>query len=79
MISAALDVETTPMIKKTAKPSQFPRLADTLDLLDLLVSMRYPNAVIPLIAAHAEAAIPLQMGEKVLDKLTREHIRKGAK
>ncbi|MDK9725541.1 MAG: DNA double-strand break repair nuclease NurA [Sterolibacteriaceae bacterium MAG5] len=56
---------------------QFPRLPDMLDLLDLLVSMRYPNAVIPLIAAHAEAAIPLQMGEKVLDKLAREHIGKS--
>lgn len=62
--------------RSSADPEQFPRLADTLDLLDLLVSMRYPNAVIPLIAAHAEAAIPLQMGEKVLDKLAREHVRK---
>ena len=58
----------------TALPAQFSRLPDVLDLLDLLVSARYPNAVIPLIAAHAEAAIPLQMGERVLDRLTREHI-----
>jgi hypothetical protein len=63
--------------RSTAHPEQFPRLPDILDLLDLLVSMRYPNAVIPLIAAHAEAAIPLQMGEKVLDKLAREHVRKS--
>jgi hypothetical protein len=60
--------------RDTAQLEQFPRLADTLDLLDSLVSMRYPNAIIPLIAAHAEAAIPLNMGEKVLDKLAREHI-----
>jgi len=64
--------------RSTADPEQFPRLADMLDLLDMLVSMRYPNAVIPLIAAHAEAAIPLNMGEKVLEKLAREHIE-GAK
>ncbi|MDE2599052.1 MAG: hypothetical protein KGL40_05460, partial [Rhodocyclaceae bacterium] len=62
--------------RSTANLDQFPRLPDVLDLLDLLVSMRYPNAVIPLIAAHAEAAIPLQMGEKVLDKLAREHVGK---
>lgn len=62
--------------RSRAELDQFPRLADILDLLDLLVSMRYPNAVIPLIAAHAEAAIPLQMGEKVLDKLAREHVAK---
>ena len=64
--------------RSTALPAQFPRLSDTLDLLDLLVSMRHPNAIIPLIAAHAEAAIPLQMGEKVLDKLAREHVGKAS-
>lgn len=63
--------------RSTARLDQFPRLPDVLDLLDLLVSMRYPNAVIPLIAAHAEAAIPMQMGEKVLDKLAREHVGKA--
>lgn len=60
--------------RSTANINQYPRLPDVLDLLDLLVSHRYPNAVIPLIAAHSEAAIPLQMGEKVLDRLTNEHI-----
>jgi len=65
--------------RSEANLSQFPRLPDMLDLLDMLVSMRYPNAVIPLIAAHAEAAIPLNMGEKVLEKLAREHIAGGAK
>ena len=64
--------------RSTANTQQFPRLADTLDLLDLLVSVRYPNAVIPLIAAHAEAAIPMQMGERILDRLAREHIGKAS-
>ncbi|QJQ03789.1 hypothetical protein C798_27160 [Herbaspirillum rubrisubalbicans Os34] len=60
--------------RSLATPAQYPRLPDMLDLLDMLVSMRHPNAIIPLIAAHAEAAIPLNMGEKVLEKLAREHI-----
>jgi hypothetical protein len=63
--------------RKTARLDQFPRLADMLDLLDLLVSSRYPNATVPLVSAHAEAAIPLQMGEKVLDRLAREHVGKN--
>ncbi|MFM9759019.1 DNA double-strand break repair nuclease NurA [Aeromonas dhakensis] len=71
-ISAILSQEQED--RMNALPENYPRLSDTLDLLDLLVSMRYPNAVIPLIAAHSEAAIPLQMGEKVLDMLAREHV-----
>lgn len=80
--TGALIVGISPMLndshadRDTANLNQFPRLSDTLDLLDALVSMRYPNAVIPLIAAHAEAAIPLRMGEKVLDKLARVHVGK---
>lgn len=74
-ISAILSEEHDDRSK--AGIEQYPRLGDILDLLDLLVSMRYPNAIIPLIAAHAEAAIPLQMGEKVLDKLARDHISKS--
>lgn len=76
-ISAILSNENDDRSK--ADLSQFPRLADTLDLLDLLVSMRHPNAVIPLIAAHAEAAIPLKMGEKVFDKLARDYVGKFGK
>jgi hypothetical protein len=57
---------------RTAEPEQHPRLADTLDVLDCLVSSRYPNATIPLIAAHAEAAIPARMGRQVLEKLAHD-------
>ncbi|MEI4994425.1 DNA double-strand break repair nuclease NurA [Aeromonas caviae] len=71
-ISAILSPEQEDRTQATL--GLYPRLADALDLLDLLVSMRYPNAVIPLIAAHSEAAIPLKMGEKVLDMLAREHV-----
>jgi hypothetical protein len=55
-----------------AEPSQYPRLADAMNLLDHLVSSRYANALTPLIAAHAEAAIPLNLGKKVLEDLARK-------
>lgn len=51
---------------------QYPRLADAAALLDRLVSSRYPNALVPLVAAHAEAAIPLNIGTRVLERLARE-------
>lgn len=63
---------------KRADPSQFPRLADTMSLLDALVSARYKNAVIPLISAHAEAAIPLNLGKRVLEKLARQLMSEGS-
>lgn len=57
---------------KTAQPNQFPRLADVLNLLDKLVSSRYPHSVTPLISAHAEAAIPLNLGKKILEEIAQE-------
>lgn len=56
----------------TAKPEQFSRLADVLNLLDKLVSSRYPNSVSPLISAHAEAAIPLNLGKRIFEDIARE-------
>jgi hypothetical protein len=53
-------------------PNQYPRLSDAVGLLDQLVSSRYPNALAPLVAAHAEAAIPLNLGNRVLERLARE-------
>ena len=61
----------------TAFPAQFPRLADCLTLLDKLVSARYYNSVMPLATAHAEAAIPLNLGKTIFDEIARE-IRKHA-
>jgi hypothetical protein len=81
--TSAMIVGISPMLReqdknrKTALPEQYPRLADTLDLLDALISMRYPNAVLPLMAAHAHAAIPVQMGDKMFDTLVREHLGKS--
>lgn len=57
---------------KTANQNQFPRLADILNLLNKLVSNRYPNSVSPLISAHAEAAIPLNLGKRIFENIARE-------
>jgi hypothetical protein len=51
--------------------SLYPQFATVCSLLDRVVSSRYANAVSPLIAANAQAAIPLQLGSKVLTQLAR--------
>jgi hypothetical protein len=56
----------------TANPDQFTRLADVMSLLDQLVSSRHSNSVSPLISAHAEAAIPLNLGKKIFEDIARE-------
>lgn len=55
-----------------AFPAQFPRLAEVLNLLDKLVSSRYLNTVTPLATAHAEAAIPLNLGKRIFDDIARK-------
>jgi hypothetical protein len=76
--SGSLIVFSTPFLEDahqdltTADPSQFPRLADLMQLLDKLVSARYRNSLMPIISAHAEAAIPLTLGKNVLEKLARK-------
>jgi hypothetical protein len=42
-----------------------------------LVSSRYPNSVSPLISAHAEAAIPLNLWTRIFEDIARE-IRKNS-
>lgn len=49
--------------------SLYPRFSAVCSLLDRLVSSRFPNAISPLISAHAEASIPLNLGAKVLKQL----------
>jgi hypothetical protein len=56
----------------TANPNQFTRLADIMNLLDRIVSSRYPNSVSPLVSAHAEAAIPLNLGKRIFEDIARE-------
>lgn len=78
--SGALIVVNAPFLKvehqdvQRADLDQFPRLADIMSLLDTLVSARYRNSIIPLISAHAEAAIPLNLGKRILEDLARQLI-----
>lgn len=62
----------------TSNSDQFSRLADVMNLLDKLVSSRYPNSVSPLVSAHAEAAIPLNLGKRIFEDIARE-IREKSK
>jgi hypothetical protein len=56
----------------TAEQDQFPRLADVMNLLDELVSSRYPNSLSPLVSAHAEASIPLNLSKRLFSDIIRE-------
>lgn len=58
-----------------AHSDQFPNLPTILSLLDTLVSNSYSNATIPLIVAHAEAAIPARANESVLRQFLQESRR----
>lgn len=60
-----------------ANPNQYPRLADAMALFDQLVSSRYPNSLAPVVAAHAEAAIPLNLGKKVLEQMAHDLMQKS--
>lgn len=55
----------------TANVRQFPRLFDALHLLDTVSSNLYPNSISPLIAAHSEAAIPLNLGRQILEDIAK--------
>lgn len=57
---------------KSANTEQFARLADILSLLDRFVSSRYPNSIAPLVSAHSEAAIPLNLGKRIFEDIARE-------
>ena len=63
---------------ETAFSAQFPRLGDVFLLLDKLVSSRYENSVAPLAAAHAEAAIPLNLGKKIFEDIAKEIQKQSA-
>ena len=55
--------------------SLYPSFGRICDLLDKLVSSRFPNSVGPIITAHSHAAIPLILGTKVLEQLARALIK----
>lgn len=79
--SGAMIVATLPFLAEEHKDmtraelSQYPRLSEAVGLLDQLISSRYPNSLAPIVAAHAEAAIPLNLGKSVLERLAKELIR----
>lgn len=50
-------------------PGPYPRFGTVCALLDKLVTSRFPNALGPIVSAHAQASIPLHLGQKVLRQL----------
>jgi hypothetical protein len=61
----------------TDEPSAFPQFGTVCALLDKLVTSQFPNALAPLVSAHAQAAIPLHLGQKVLKQLAQALIRRS--
>jgi hypothetical protein len=59
----------------TDEPSAFPQFGTVCSLLDKLVTSRFANALAPLVSAHAQAAIPLHLGQKVLKQLAHALMR----
>lgn len=53
----------------------YPRFTEACAILDRLVSSMYPNALAPIVAANAEAAIPLNLGKRVLEQLAHALVR----
>lgn len=49
--------------------TDLPTFGRACRILDDLVSSQYPNALAPIVAAHAQAALPLNMGTRVLSTL----------
>jgi hypothetical protein len=69
-VVAELPILNDPLAADSYGPiGDYPRLPDCLGTLDKLVMRRYPDALVPIVAAHAEAAIPLVMGQRVLRDL----------
>jgi hypothetical protein len=58
------------------EPGLYPRLGTICALLDKLVTSRFPNALGPIVSAHAQASIPLHLGQKVLKQLAQAIMRK---
>lgn len=61
----------------TSDATLYPTLPAIFALLDKLVCTRFPNALAPLVSANSHAAIPLQLGAKVLQQLARALMKKA--
>jgi hypothetical protein len=57
-------------------PALYPAFGLVCQLLDKLVTSRFPNALAPIVSAHAQASIPLHLGQKVLKQLAQALMRK---
>jgi hypothetical protein len=57
-------------------PVFYPQFGAVCALLDKLVTSRFPNALGPIVSAHAQASIPLHLGQKVLKQLAQALMRK---
>lgn len=83
--SGSLIVASLPFLQPShsdmsrADVNQFPRLPNAMYLLDKLASARYRNSVSTLISAHAEAAIPLHLGTRVLERLAHQLMQPRSK
>ena len=55
----------------TDDPAVFEKFGTVCELLDKLVTSRFPNALAPIVSAHAQASIPLHLGQKVLKQLAK--------
>jgi hypothetical protein len=53
----------------------FPQFGTVCALLDKLATSQFENALAPLVSAHAQAAIPLHLGQKVLKQLAQALMR----
>lgn len=64
-------VMTTPESKNYAlnTPEAYPRIADIANIVDYLSSYLYEGGFVPLIRAHANAAIPLKTGGDILREI----------
>ncbi len=60
---------------KDADIAPYPQIPPSCALLDKLVSSRFPNALSPIVSAHAQAAIPLNLGAKVPQQLAQVLMR----
>jgi hypothetical protein len=56
-------------------PALYPQFGTVCTLLDKLVTSRFPNALAPIVSAHAQASIPLHLGQKVLRQLAQALMR----
>ncbi len=62
---------------ETDSADLYPSFGTVCALLSKLASSRFPNSVSPVITAHANAAIPLTLGSKVLQQLATALMKKG--